>query len=505
MSWAPRRSGPCLFALAIVSTLWMASIGWDNTLNEAHSFRQSQTATTAFYMVGKPFALAYETPVLGKPWSIPMEFPLYQLIVARIVGLVDSPLDQTGRFVALMFFLLTNIPLYRLVRAAGVSANRAWLPLILFTLSPYYIFWSRSFMIESTALFLSVAYLAAAVEASRNGSWWWVVVATVLGAIAAAVKVTTFLIYLAAVAVLLAGRVYGRWTCDHDRSALGAGLSRLTLMTSIPFLTAVAWVRFADAVKSENPLAASHLSSQAAHSWNYGTLVQKTSGSVWYAILGRAPQLVGDSWLAVAVLGAALAVTLLHRRRWRETLACLSAYLLAPFVFTNVHFIHNYYANANGIFLILAVAFAIIGLLEDVRWRGVGALLMGLAAVSAGSGYRDFVGKDLEDHNAEIRDVGAFIRSETPDDSVIVCLGSDWSPLVSYYAQRRALNLPMDPEGGESHDAAVAAAIRLLEGENVAAIVVLEPVLYPLEVVQQRLRVAGFEVPVLILQGLQRY
>ena len=505
LSWILHRSGPWLFALAIAHTLRMASVGWGNTLNEAHSFRQSQTATTAFYMVGKSFTLAYETPVLGKPWAIPLEFPLYQLIVARIVDLFDSPLDQTGRFVALMFFLLTNIPLYRLVRAAGVSANHAWLPLILFTISPYYVFWSRAFMIESTGLFFSVAYLATAIEASLRGRWRWVVLAAVLGAVAAAVKVTTFLLYLAVVVALLGAREYSRWTRDHDLSILRPAITRLLAMTAIPFLTAVAWVRFTDSVKSENPLAALYLTSKMAHDWNYGTIHQKFSGFVWTVILGRAPQLVGGSWVAWLVLGAALAVTIVHRRRWRETLACLSAYLLGPIVFTNVYFVHNYYANANGIFLILAVAFALVGLLEDVRWRGVGALLMGLTAVSAGGGYWKYAVVNLENHNDEVRDVGTFIRSHAPEGSVIVCIGCDWSPLVSYYAQRRALNLPMDPEGGEAHDAAVAAAIRLLEGENVGAIVVLEPVRYPPELAQRRLREAGFDVPVLTLQGLQRY
>lgn len=504
MAWGLRRSGPCLFALAIVYALWIASIGWGNTLNEAHSFRQSQTATTAFYMVGKPFRLAYETPVLGKPWAIPMEFPLYQLIVARIVGLVDSPLDQTGRFVALMFFLLTNIPLYRLVRGAGVSPNLAWLPLTLFTISPFYIYWSRSFMIESTALFFSMAYLATAIEASRSRPWRWVVLASVFGAAAAIVKVTTFLLYLAVVVALLGAREYSRWRRDHDLSSLWPAIARLQVMTAIPFVAAVAWVRFADAVKSDNPLAAAYLTSKTAHDWNYGTIHQKVSGAVWTVILARAPQLFGGSWLAWLVLGAALAVTVVHRRRRRETLACISAYLLGPLVFTNLYFVHNYYANANSIFLILAVAFAIIGLLEDNRWRGVGAFLMGLAAVSAGWGYWEFAGRHLENHNAEIRDAAAFIRSNTPDESVIICLGTDWSPLVSYYASRRALNLPMDPKRGDAHDAAVAAAIRLLEGETVGAIVVIEPVLYPLELLQNQLRDAGFDVPVLTLQGLHR-
>ena len=331
------------------------------------------------------------------------------------------------------------------------------------------------------------------------------VLAAVLGAVAAAVKVTTFLLYLAVVVALLGAREYSRWTRDHDLSILRPAITRLLAMTAIPFLTAVAWVRFTDSVKSENPLAALYLTSKMAHDWNYGTIHQKFSGFVWTVILGRAPQLVGGSWVAWLVLGAAVAVTIVHRRRWRETLACLSAYLLGPIVFTNVYFVHNYYANANGIFLILAVAFALVGLLEDVRWRGVGALLMGLTAVSSGGGYWKYAVVNLENHNDEVRDVGTFIRSHAPEGSVIVCIGCDWSPLVSYYAQRRALNLPMDPEGGEAHDAAVAAAIRLLEGENVGAIVVLEPVRYPPELAQRRLREAGFDAPVLTLQGLQRY
>jgi len=490
---------------ALVYVLWALSLGWGNTLNEAHSFRQSQTATTAYYMVGKPFKLAYETPVLGKPWAIPMEFPLYQLVVARIVGLTNSPLDQTGRFVSAVFFLLTNIPLYRLVRAAGVSAHHAWLPLILFTISPYYLFWSRSFMIESTALFFSMAYLAASVEAFEMRRWCWVAIAVACGVTAAAVKVTTFLVYLAVVVVVLGGREYSRWTREHDRSALRDGITGAALMTSIPFLTAVAWVRFTDAVKAENPLAAAYLTSTATHNWNYGTFAQKFSWDVWSVILGWSHLLVGVGELAGVLLGASLAVTLFHRRRWRETTACLAAYLLGPLVFTNLYFVHNYYANSTGVFLILAMAFAIVGLLADRLWRGVGVLMAAVAVVAAGWGFQRFAVGVLTNHNHEIRDAGAFIRSHTPEDSVIVCVGSGWSSLVSYYAQRRALNLPLDPEGGEAHDAAVAAAIRLLEGENVGAIVLCEPVRYPLELVKRRLNEVGFDVPVLTLQGLQGY
>ena len=46
--------------------------------------------------------LRYETPVLGPPWSLPFEFPLYQGIVAGLAKIFSTPLDQTGRFVSIL-------------------------------------------------------------------------------------------------------------------------------------------------------------------------------------------------------------------------------------------------------------------------------------------------------------------------------------------------------------------------------------------------------------------
>jgi hypothetical protein len=504
--WVRHRFFALLFVCGLAYAVWTASIGWDNTLNDRHSFRQSQTATTAYYMVGKPFKLAYETPVLGKPWAIPMEFPLYQWIVARVVGGLGTPLDQTGRFVSLVFFLLTNIPLYWLVRAVGVSSRHAWVPLMLFTISPFYIFWSRTFMIESTALFFSMAYLAAAVEAAKSGLRWVVVIAVVLGVMAALVKVTTFLGYFAIVAAVLGVWEWRNWSRDHDIAALRSGVVRLGAMVLLPFAAAVVWVRFADAVKSENPLAAAYLTSHISHSWswNYGTVDQKVSGFVWGVIVGRFPELVGLPQLAWLLLGAALAVTLVHRRRWRETMACLAAYFLAPAVFTNLHFVHDYYANANGIFLITAIGFAIVGLLEDTHSRRAGVIVAIVAFITAILGHAALYLPRQMTNSGEILEAAEYIRSATAEDSAIICLGNDWSPLVSYYARRRALNLPMDNEGKMPREL-VAAAFERIKGENIGALVLVEPVVYPVEVAKQQLRDAGIEAPVLTISGLPRF
>lgn len=77
---------------------------------ELYSFRQTQTALTAYWFVKNGFSLAYETPVGGPPWSIPFEFPVYQYIVALASQITNNSLDATGRAVSFLFLVLCLIP-----------------------------------------------------------------------------------------------------------------------------------------------------------------------------------------------------------------------------------------------------------------------------------------------------------------------------------------------------------------------------------------------------------
>jgi hypothetical protein len=503
--WVLARALPVIFACGMIYAIATASIGWGNTLNDRHSFRQSQTATTAYYMVGQPLKFAYETPVLGKPWPLPLEFPLYQWIVARIVGLLGTPLDQTGRFVSLVFFLLTPIPLYRLARSAGVSAAHAWVPATLFVISPFYIFWGRTFMIELAATFFGMCYLCATLEWRRADSWGPWAVAVTCGALAALVKITTFAVFLAPVGLVTAYAVLLAWQANsRDRPRLQQAVAWLAVPL-IPFLIGVLWSRFAAQIRAENPIAAAYLTGPMASEWVYGTLDQKFSLQVWMAITDRCVELIGYPPFAWLLLGATLAITLVAPRRWKETTACFGCYLLAPAVFTNVHFIHDYYMSANGVFLIMAIGFAFVGLFEDARTRKAAGVLLALAIFTAVTGHRLMHLPRQTLDNSDILKAAEYIQSATAEDSIIICLSSDWSPVVSYYARRRSLNLPMvSGAAGTMSSELVATALERLKDEKIGAIVLVEPVLYPLEIVRQQLRNAGIDPPVLTIKGLSR-
>ena len=97
-----------------------------------HEFRQAQTALITDYIDRQNnFGVYYETPILGKPWAFPLEFPFYQWVVVgvkRVLGIRDF---EAARTVSLSCFYLALPAFYILLGAAGVSRARRWIFLAL--------------------------------------------------------------------------------------------------------------------------------------------------------------------------------------------------------------------------------------------------------------------------------------------------------------------------------------------------------------------------------------
>src|ERR1700733_12178228 len=110
-----------LAAIALVFGIAVLGRRWNDPLLGMHSFRQTQTAITAYWILrGSPW-FAYHTPVLGAPWSIPYEFPMYQLVVAAVVKLTGLQLDPAGRLVSYLFLLATIWPTRSIMRSYGLK------------------------------------------------------------------------------------------------------------------------------------------------------------------------------------------------------------------------------------------------------------------------------------------------------------------------------------------------------------------------------------------------
>ena len=121
-----------LFFSCLVFSLWGISVGWDRNILDVFGFRQAQTAISSYYFLqGSPF-FAYHTPVMGPPWSIPFEFPFYQWIVALVSKGFEYPLDQSGRLVSAIFFYLTLIPAWSVLKDLEIKREHRFVFLSLF-------------------------------------------------------------------------------------------------------------------------------------------------------------------------------------------------------------------------------------------------------------------------------------------------------------------------------------------------------------------------------------
>ncbi len=461
---------PALVFVACLSfALWAFSVRWHGLLTDSHAFRQTHTAISAYYMVDHFPKLAYETPVLGPPWSIPFELPVYQWVVAGIVSALHTPLDQTARFVAALFFLMTLLPANQLLKCMGVVSSARFICLALLLISPFYEFWSRTCMIESTALFLAMSYLALAAHYLQRPQWNAALLCAGFGVLAGCVKVTTFFPFLAAGSLMIAVRtLQALQSSSYLRAAL-VGVGRLCLLAGIPVLAVYGWTRFADATKAANPLGA-HLTSAHLAAWNFGTLGQRQSMETWTRIFGRINQCFGSNLGVLCIAG--LGLCLARRRHW-ECLFCVLLYAVTPLVFTNLHFVHDYYQYANLIFLVAALGFVITGMMEaGGNARPLVPVLLAVVIASSVSYYFQDYYVRQRINNRFHEPIWNCVQRVTEPEEVVMILGCDWSSEIPYYSRRRALMFPP----WEPFEACVAQCQRVVQANRkVGALVVRKP------------------------------
>jgi hypothetical protein len=467
ISPAPGRPLAVLFAVMLGLTLWVMTRGWHESIRDRHEFRQVQTALSAYWMKEDGYRLDYETPLFGPPWSIPMEFPVYQWIVATTSRTLGTPLEQTARGVSLFFLLATLPAVYGLAGFFGLSPSRRLLVASAVLASPTYLFYGRTFMIETTALCFCTWFLYAFGRAVRDNCLRCAVGATVFALLAGLAKATTFLVFLPPAAVFGLWLWLPRW---RSRAAPGSGAWRGALFGAAPVLIAVLfvewWVKHSDHLKDINPFAG-FLTSRELVKWNWGTWEQRTSAVFWSVnwdnirgfVLGEVP-------LAVMLLAFPLVEAPLRRvAAW-----CAAAFLGGVLLFSNLFYNHDYYYCANALFLLLAAGFLLAGIWDNARLP-LAARAMVLALFFGGQWltyYRSYA-DHLRHPPPPAPGIATVIRESVPPDGVVLIYGWDWSSLIPYYAQRRVITVP---GGREDEFKVLGDILKKLPPRRIAAVLI---------------------------------
>lgn len=441
--WMINMPAMVLLTYGAFAVVYLLVISWNQPVLDIHGFRQAQTALSAYWIAQGGPLLAYQTPVVGAPWSVPFEFPLYQWLVALLSKVSTLSIDQAGRLVGTAFFVGSAVVLHRLVRRICESNTPALFAIGVMLVSPLALFWSRAVMIESTAVFLSLLFMYAVLSFyqthARRKLWALVVVVTAV--LAALVKITTFFGFAIIVAVVLLVRV----SRCRDRAAWIAMFPTLTV-AGIAVLSALvalkAWLSFSDAIKAQSILGGTFTSSNLGL-WNYGELAQRVDPEFWGTVVfGRTlVDGLGSPWL----LAGAILVVVHDRRHIGWLLLLLLGYLLPFLAFTNLHWVHNYYQYANVIFLSLTVGLALWLLARTSRSGLFAATVVAMLVCSASWAElrEQFIPAIRVDHHDDrVMALAAFIHANTDTKQAIMVFGLDWSSELAYYAERWALMVP---------------------------------------------------------------
>lgn len=450
-----------IFVAALLFGAWGFSVGWQSRNLPGIEFRQAQTAHTIhFIKEERNFSIDYPTPVLGKPWSIPMEFPLYQWTAVWVSDVTGYSPTKASRLVTVMCFYLMLPAVWLLLGRWGVAPGRRWVALAVIVSSPFYIFYGRGVFIETMALMFCVWFWVAfeiAVEHRHRG---WLALAVLAGTGAGLVKVTTFLLYLIPPAIWAIRRL---WQTRRE-GAWRAEFGWMAAAVAVPCGVTLWWLRHADAVKSANPLA-HFLTSASLQEFNLGNCAMRMSPELW-AMKWRIIQ-AELTWFPLVAASLLLALLTARHRLVGMTL-CAGVFIAALVIFPQLYAIHDYYFMASALLLLLFMGLALTGLAESQapRWLATAALLTVVGCQA---------GRYIEHYHPTQSGISSggdgltdALKAMTRPDEVIVVFGHDWNSMIPFYAQRRAI---MVREAERASPERLGRSLELLGDTRIGAVV----------------------------------
>lgn len=453
-----RFSKKVLFGLIALSILLRVLL-IPNYLIEAHGFRQTQTAITVQDWINHGFDLIhYRTPVLGAPWTLPMEFPTFQAsaygMYHVLLPMTDN-LDVALRVTGLVYFYLSfaafcwlaKILFGRLEKGSQYYKVAA----IIYLFSPFTVFWSRTSMIEYCAVFFQLLYagcfLKILYDADRKKVFWFFA-ALVSGGIGYLTKSTTM---VPAVVFLFVCSLVWYWPKLRDIRKLLVKEEILKILclfvvAVLPFVVGIIWVRYSDNVKIQSGY--EFLTSNGLETWNFGTLGERFNVSYHVRLLKNLEEVLPMILLVIsgcffffsrqeAEDGDA------RRKKKQLCIALILAVVVTVWTLFNLYSAHNYYSTAIFPFLVLAGGILytdFIGYVIQNKKKLLMIVSAGLVLFHIGFSPLVRLQTWRPDHSQDGNvATGLWIREHSGEDDVLLVLNHDWSSVLPYYANRRAL------------------------------------------------------------------
>ncbi len=352
-----------IFILWLVSIVYFCFISFLSLSNNfiVHSFRQAQTALTTIFLKEEGFKLAYATPFMGYPWSVPMEIPLFQWVVYLFSLVSDFHFVKIGKTINILFHVLNNFLILGISNKLRLQNRAFYLGLLFYNIIPFYLTYDNTFLIDPMSLSLSFAAIYFLINFwSQSNSFIFFSLCFVSLLLTGLTKITTFISILTPLFFISLFLISKEKYQISIRVIKEKKVYFVLSLWLIAFVFSLLWTYYADSIKGQNPLSV-NWQSQNLKTWNFGTIEQRLSFKNWY-------KLITFSMVMHPVVLIATAIALFYSLIFSSgksnlyLLVYATLYLLPPLLFFNLFLVHTYYSIINLLFLCFFYAQLIINI-----------------------------------------------------------------------------------------------------------------------------------------------
>ena len=430
-----------LFIIAIIIlSIVVRFINIDKPIvTDAHAFRQSQTAITVQTYLNEGYSLFdYQTPVLGYPYQIPMELPTYQTIVYGFMKVFSlENIDVAGRVVSILIFYISAILLFLLAQNIFRNSKISIATFLIYILLPFNIFWSRTFMIDYLSVTFALGYILFFLyflQSTDKKKILFLLLSILFGVLGATTKITTMII----TAPLMIYFTTNEFFIDYKKHLKLIELLKqnwlkylsISLVAILPLISGIAWVEYADYIKSQNVFT-QFLTSEALGSWNYGTMEQKLDISKWYKVFKNFDSIF---------LGIAIVVILATKHNIKISLIMIATIFITIAIFFNLYHEHTYYLISLMPFYALLIGIAIAQINIKQKWVNI-ALIATLIVSIISSIVSILPNMKADNYNHPYSITGKALNAVTENNDNIITYGFDWTSVYLYSANRKGMML----------------------------------------------------------------
>jgi hypothetical protein len=414
-----------------------------------HNYRQAQTALTTQYFIFNGLHWEFQTPLMGFPWRVPMEFPIYQGLVYLVQQYTDLNLVVCGKLINILCHVFNNFILIGIVRKLGFKTGPLLLGLIFYNFFPFYLVFDNVFLPDTLAVsfvFLSLYFLVNYFTDSSKiiNLFLFFIFSTLTGLS----KSTTFIGVLGPITVFFwlyrLSNSKNILTSLFERSANSKKLIISAFFLFLAFVVSYVWIQYSDSVKLSNSFSANWISSNPDfRKWNYGSILQRLSIGNWSRYLSYS-MLFHPIFI---VLNVVLVTLFFVHSKVKERIlasALLLFFLFPPLFFFNLFYVHTYYSIANMIFYMLFLGMTIWVLINNYKAiiNYVGILLFTILLVFGL--YRSWTFRNQILKNGTEPGVYSKLKEIhfTPSyEDVIMVIRSTRDPFIEYFFKCKGINI----------------------------------------------------------------